>query len=177
MAQEVLGLSTRLLAGHGKQGAMRRGRDTHQLDIGYRRSSLSHNATGRATGPLAGDRMPDALLTGAAGQPRRLFDLFAGPHWTLLVSKPSYLPGSAAYDGVRIVTIGIDAELRDTEDQLGMLEGDALLIRPDGYVGATFRGAPRSGRLSRESSSLRECSGRQGAALSVARGPHTLHLC
>lgn len=140
VAEEVLGLSTRLLAGHRQQSGVRRGRDTHQLDISYRASCLSYNAAARTMGPLAGDRMPDAVLTGAAGQPRRLFDLFTGPHWTLLASKASYLPGSAAYSGVRIVTIGSDAELRDTDNQLGLVECDALLIRPDGYVGATFHG-------------------------------------
>lgn len=139
VAEHVLGLSTHLLAGHRQQGGMQRGADTHQLDIGYRESSLARNATARATGPLAGDRMPDAVLTGAAGQPRRLFDLFNGPQWTLLVSKRSYQPGETNGD-VRIVTVGADAELRDPFDQLGIMEGDAILVRPDGYVGATFHG-------------------------------------
>jgi 2-polyprenyl-6-methoxyphenol hydroxylase-like FAD-dependent oxidoreductase len=140
VAEEVLGLSTRLLAGTRQQGGMRRGADTHQLDIAYPGSSLSHNASTRQTGPLAGERMPDACLSGAAGQPRRLFDLLAGPHWTLLVSQLSYLPVAPALKGVRVVTVGADAELRDLNNQLAIRDGEAFLIRPDGYVGATFDG-------------------------------------
>jgi 2-polyprenyl-6-methoxyphenol hydroxylase-like FAD-dependent oxidoreductase len=138
IAEQVLGLSTRMLAGTRKQGGTRRGTDTHQLDIAYPESSLSHDASARQTGSLAGDRMPDACLTGAAGQPRRLFDLLAGPHWTLLLSQPFYLPVTPAPKGVRVVTVGADAELRDLNNQLAIRDGQALLIRPDGYVGATF---------------------------------------
>src|SRR5690606_14690511 len=63
VAADVLGLSTRLLKDQQEQGGMRRGRDTHQLDIGYPNSSLSHQETARTPGPRAGDRMPDAALT------------------------------------------------------------------------------------------------------------------
>jgi hypothetical protein len=138
IAEQVLGLSTRMLAGTRKEGGMRRGTDTHQLDIAYPKSSLSYDASTRQTGSFAGDRMPDARLTGAAGQPRRLFDLLAGPHWTLLLTQPSYLPVTAAPKGVRVVTVGAGAELRDLDNHLSIRDGQALLIRPDGYVGATF---------------------------------------
>lgn len=141
VAADVLGISTRLLEGHREQGAQRRGGDTHQLDIGYSGSSLSCDKSARAVGPFAGDRMPDATLTGAAGQPRRLFDVLTGPHWTLLVSEPVYRPIVAACEGVRMVTIGDGAELHDPSNQLGLADGGALLIRPDGYVGATFDAA------------------------------------
>jgi 2-polyprenyl-6-methoxyphenol hydroxylase-like FAD-dependent oxidoreductase len=138
VAAEVLGLSTRLLEGQREPGGMRRGRDTHQLEIGYPGSSLSHDGRAWATGPLAGDRMPDATLTGAAGQPRRLFDVLTGPHWTLLISASGYRPVAAAPKGLRVVTVGEGAELRDPSNQLGLADGGCLLIRPDGYVGATF---------------------------------------
>ena len=141
VAADVLGLSTRLLQSQREQGGMRRGRDTHQLDIGYSDSSLSHDESVRAIGPRAGDRMPDATLTGAAGQPRRLFDVLTGPHWTLLMSNPDYRPVAAAREGLRMVTVGEGAELRDPSNQLGLAEGGCLLIRPDGYVGATFDAA------------------------------------
>jgi len=140
VAEQVLGLSARLLAGTRAEGGTRRGADTHQLDIAYPGSSLSHGASTRQTGPLAGDRVPDACLTGAAGQPRRLFDLLAGPHWTLLVSQPSYAPAAPAPQGVRVVTVGADAELRDLNNELAIKDGEALLVRPDGYIGATFGG-------------------------------------
>lgn len=138
IAADVLGLSTRLLAGHRRQGGMRRGGDTHQLDIDYSGSSLSYNGSARDARFHAGKRMPDATLTGAAGQPRRLFDVLTGPHWTLLMSAQDYRPAVAAREGLRAVTVGHRAELRDPSNELGLTEGGFLLIRPDGYVGATF---------------------------------------
>jgi 2-polyprenyl-6-methoxyphenol hydroxylase-like FAD-dependent oxidoreductase len=138
VAAEVLGLSTRLLERQGEQGGMQRGGDTHQLDIHYRESSLSHGDGQRAPGPAAGDRMPDAILVGAAGQPRRLFDLLTGPHWTLLMSSACYRPVAESREGLRIITVGDGAELRDPSRQLGLADGNCILIRPDGYVGATF---------------------------------------
>ncbi|GGC85714.1 FAD-dependent oxidoreductase [Chelatococcus reniformis] len=138
VAADVLGLSIRLLDGHHEQGGMRRGRDTHQLDIGYPGSSLSYHQRVRLSGPRAGDRMHDATLTGAAGQPRRLFDMLTGPHWTLIASEHAYRPVAAARKGLRVVMVGEAAELRDPANQLGMADGGCLLIRPDGYVGATF---------------------------------------
>jgi 2-polyprenyl-6-methoxyphenol hydroxylase-like FAD-dependent oxidoreductase len=146
IAAEMLGLATRLLDAM-KRGETRRGRDTHQLDLGYSESPLSYDGSTSAIGPLAGDRMPDAMLTGAAGQPRRLFDILTGPHWTLLVSQSGYTPAADAREGVRVVTIGQGVELRDPSNQLGLADGSALLIRPDGYVGATFD-APRLGAIS-----------------------------
>jgi len=143
VAADVLGLTTRLLDRQREQGAMRRGRDTHQLDIGYPDSSLSHDESVGVVGPRAGDRMPDAILTGAAGQPRRLFDVLTGPHWTLLVSTPNYRPIAIGREGLRVVTVGEGAELHDPSNQLGLAEGACLLIRPDGYVGATFDATSR----------------------------------
>lgn len=138
IAADVLGLSTRLLERQREQGGMQRGGDTHQLDLNYRESSLSHDQGQRAGGPAAGDRMPDAILLGAAGQPRRLFDVLTGPHWTLLMSNSDYRPVAAVREGLRIVTVGDGAELRDPSRQLGLADGNCVLIRPDGYIGATF---------------------------------------
>src|SRR3546814_2240138 len=64
---------------------MRRGREVRQLDIGYPDSPLSRELTGRSGTLRAGHRAPDAQISGAAGQPSRLFQLLRGPHWTLLV--------------------------------------------------------------------------------------------
>jgi hypothetical protein len=82
--------------------------------------------------------MPDASLVGAAGQPRRLFDVLTGPHWTLLMSNSDYRPVAGACEGLRVVTVGDEAELRDPRRQLHLADGSCMLIRPDGYVGATF---------------------------------------
>src|SRR5208337_86762 len=70
IAAEVLGLSTRLL-GSQKHGDRRRGREVHQLDIGYPQSSLAFEKPEREDGVLAGNRAPDAPALGAGGQPVR----------------------------------------------------------------------------------------------------------
>ena len=66
------------------RGNMRRGREVHQLDIGYPESSLALEQPVRLRGLLAGDRAPNAPIKGAAGQSVRRFELFKGTHWTLL---------------------------------------------------------------------------------------------
>ncbi|WP_415948158.1 FAD-dependent monooxygenase [Streptomyces sp. KLOTTS4A1] len=113
LAAEMLGLSTRI-----HRGEQSRGRATQQLGLGYRDSSLS---LGTADGTLrAGERAPDGLVDGI-----RLFDLFQGPHFTLLavgVEPPP--PG----DG--------DGLLRTARINSYEAYGDGLfLVRPDGYVG------------------------------------------
>src|SRR5690606_14649361 len=75
VAEAMLGLSTRLLDAQ-KQGRIHRGREVHQLDIGYRDSPLAKELPERNAGIRAGDRAPDAPIRGAAGQPSRLFQLF-----------------------------------------------------------------------------------------------------
>jgi 2-polyprenyl-6-methoxyphenol hydroxylase-like FAD-dependent oxidoreductase len=139
IAAGMLGLATDLLE-KSKQGDMRRGREVHQLDLGYPDSSLSL-AAGRAGGLLAGDRMPDAPLRGAGGQPRRLFDLMSGPHWTLLAFGVAESALPAPRSGLRVHRVGGD--LVDHEGVLaaqGLGDGDLLLVRPDGYVGAIVKG-------------------------------------
>ena len=83
MPAGMLGLATGLLDA-AKRGDMRRGREVHQLDIGYPESSLALEKPQRHGGLLAGDRAPDAPVRGAGGQAMRLFELFKGAHWTLL---------------------------------------------------------------------------------------------
>jgi 2-polyprenyl-6-methoxyphenol hydroxylase-like FAD-dependent oxidoreductase len=138
IAESVLGLSINLLDA-AKRGEMRRGRDVHQLDIGYRNSSLALEKSPRADGLRAGDRAPDAALRGAGGQPKRLFDLFAGPHWTLLgfeVDSDSATPRA----GLRVHTLGSRGDFIDDQGHFmnayGVTAGDWVLVRPDGYVGA-----------------------------------------
>ncbi|MEN2792339.1 FAD-dependent oxidoreductase [Sphingomonas oligophenolica] len=138
VAAAMLGLSTKLLDA-AKQGEMRRGREVHQLDIGYPDSPLSFEMPARSGVLLAGDRAPDAPLAGAAGQDCRLFDLLKGPQWTLL----GYEPGDARFAaraGLHIHRIGtheaiVDVE-RHFEHAYGLSKGDWVLVRPDGYVAA-----------------------------------------
>ncbi|MEU3221719.1 FAD-dependent monooxygenase [Streptomyces sp. NPDC006976] len=113
VAAEMLGLSTRI-----HRGEQERGRATQQLGLGYREGPLS---VGRAGALEAGDRAPDGPADG-----RRLFDVFRGPHFTLLaVGTEARLPepGTAALRTHR---------LPDAYEPYGT---GLFLIRPDGYVG------------------------------------------
>ncbi|MFI5029356.1 MAG: FAD-dependent oxidoreductase [Reyranellales bacterium] len=134
IAAGMLGLATSLLQAARSGGGMRRGRDTQQLDLGYPESRLAH-------GPNAGNRAPDAPVRGAAGQPTRLFNLFQGTHWTLLVYEaPSPV---AARAGLRIHRIGGDIvdDQGLVREHYGLAPGDCVLVRPDGYIGAVERDA------------------------------------
>ena len=138
IAAAMLGLATRLLDAL-KRGDIRRGRDVHQLDIGYPESSLALEKPERRGGVFAGDRAPDAPLTGAAGQPRRLFEMFKGAHWTLLcyeVGQPAVPPRQ----GLHIHRIGRGGDVIDEEghfrEAYALTPGDKVLVRPDGYIGA-----------------------------------------
>ena len=106
-----------------KRGEMRRGREVHQLDLGYPESSLSLTAPERATGLRAGDRAPDGVLQGEDRERRRLFELFRGPHWTLIARDvaPSALPAAGPH---------LHVHLDQTYD---MAEGDILLVAGKGH--------------------------------------------
>lgn len=138
IAASMLGLATRLLEDM-KRGDLRRGREVRQLDIGYPGSSLSLEEPQRQARVLAGDRAPDALLTGAAGQSVRLFNLFKGPHWTLLEFEVETV-AIPPRKGLHIHRISQGGDLMDSEnrfrDTYEATPGDRILIRPDGYVGA-----------------------------------------
>ncbi|MEO8778048.1 MAG: FAD-dependent oxidoreductase [Rhodanobacter sp.] len=140
VAAAVLGLSTRLLDAR-KQGGMQHGRETRQLDIGYPDSALSKELPEREVGIRAGDRAPDAPVRGAAGQSWRLFQLFQGPHWTLLAHEVT-LATVESRPGLQVHHIGTRGDVIDAwghfRDAYALAPGECALIRPDGYVGATF---------------------------------------
>ncbi|MQY21008.1 FAD-dependent monooxygenase [Nocardia macrotermitis] len=136
VAARVLGLSTALLDKYvsGDQDAMDRGEDTQQLDITYRAT----DATGQL---VAGDRAPDAPLRRADGSTVRLFELFRGPHATLLnfggettsatTATHTYSlvgPDITPHDG-QLVAIGGHAFT-----DYAAVPGTRVLIRPDGYL-------------------------------------------
>ncbi|HEY4057955.1 MAG TPA: FAD-dependent oxidoreductase [Kofleriaceae bacterium] len=138
VAAAMLGLATKYLEA-AKRGDHRRGREADQLDIGYPESPLAVEDPPRIAGCLAGDRAPDAPLRGAAGQPRRLFDLYAGPHWTLLgyhVERTAIAPRA----NLHVHTVGERGDLVDTDNQLrdiySLTPGTWVLVRPDGYIAA-----------------------------------------
>lgn len=90
----------------------------HQLDINYRGGPLAVDTD--PTGALrAGDRAPDGLLPDG----RRLFDVFRGPHWTVLQF------------GAEPVDFGIPQVRLAPGDGYDVSVGSYVLVRPDGYVG------------------------------------------
>jgi 2-polyprenyl-6-methoxyphenol hydroxylase-like FAD-dependent oxidoreductase len=126
IAAGVLGLSTDLLAKALTREAMKRGREARQLDLGYEGSSLSLDL-GVAAKVAPGDRAPDAPCQGPDGRPIRVFEVLAGPHWTLLGAT-----AIAPRPGVVV------SDLVDTDgwfaDAYGLPSAGFVLVRPDGYI-------------------------------------------
>jgi len=146
VAERVLGLSEALLQRHvdGRPDAHERGEETRQLDIGYRESPVVHDGRAHPGRLRAGDRAPDAPVLDAAGRAVRLFDLFRGPHATLLAfGDTAPVP---TRDGVRMHTVlpagrtATGAAVVDADGHVAaaydVRDGTAVLVRPDGYVGA-----------------------------------------
>ncbi|MFD9039336.1 FAD-dependent oxidoreductase [Streptomyces bottropensis] len=145
VAAAMLGLSTRV-----HRGEQRRGRDTQQLGLGYRDSSLCVDTRENLPPDAlrAGDRAPDGRRGGV-----HLFDVFRGPHWTLLTVGTAASDGTHATDGTHASDGGADR--RDATADRPHPSAPAwpenvrrahippyeaygtgvFLIRPDGYVG------------------------------------------
>ncbi|MFG2915068.1 FAD-dependent monooxygenase [Kitasatospora sp. NPDC048298] len=123
------------------------GADFTGLSVGYRGGPLGRDLDD-TTGIRAGDRAPDAPCTTADGTPTRLFDLFRGPHFTLLTvgEHPALADvrenADPAAPGLR------RAAVLDPEGHVARaygLRGDAVvLVRPDGYVALTGATADRA---------------------------------
>ncbi len=137
VAARVLGISTALLEKHlsGADDAFERGEETRQLDVSYRLGPLAFD-DGSSCTLAAGDRAPDAPCLVRDGRPVRLFDCYAGPHWTLL----RFGATAPALDrhGVQSYCVGVDLvdSDRHIHDAYDVKDGAAVLIRPDGYIGA-----------------------------------------
>ncbi|MEO6877546.1 MAG: FAD-dependent monooxygenase, partial [Gemmatimonadaceae bacterium] len=132
-----------------------------QLGIRYRTSPLSDEGPGakglERGAPRAGDRAPDAAITDIESGAERLFDLFRGPHYTLLLFSGDSPTDQAWRNSiqemlgrlVRVVGVSMSPANanRDAIDlsgeahrKYGAKGGAIYLIRPDGYIG--FRGGP-----------------------------------
>jgi 2-polyprenyl-6-methoxyphenol hydroxylase-like FAD-dependent oxidoreductase len=129
--------------------------DTTGLGLGYRWSSLSARGTAHGSSPVAGDRALDAPCRDAVtGDPVRLFEVFAGPHFTLLGFGAGAAAALAEVAGgepaLAVRTCAVDAGphggLRDDAGHARAaygIGGDALvLVRPDHHV-ALITGAHR----------------------------------
>ncbi|NUS91824.1 MAG: 3-(3-hydroxyphenyl)propionate hydroxylase [Nocardia sp.] len=138
VAARVLGISSELLDKlvDGAEDAMVRGEETRQLDISYR-----DPADPRPVAP--GDRAPDAPLKNSDGRSLRLFDLFRGPHATLLcfgaTGELPRLPGTRSWAVFAAGGTGADNAVIDVEGHAraayGAVAGTRILVRPDGYIG------------------------------------------
>lgn len=122
-----------------------------QLGITYRGSPLARDLDD-TTGIRAGDRAPDApCVYATSGEKVRLFDLFRGTHFTLLVFSEQPMPPLPDVSNGSLHTYTVtrpgsttaisDHILVDSEEHASHaygITGDALiLVRPDGYIGLT----------------------------------------
>ncbi|TCC09987.1 FAD-dependent monooxygenase [Kribbella soli] len=123
-AERVLGISQDLMQKHvdGDESALERGENTRQLDVSYRDLADTRPLT-------SGDRAPDAPLVDAEGNKVRLFELFRGPHETLLRFSPT-----TASTHPRTVDIGTTYTSPEAFTHYYAAAGDEILIRPDGYL-------------------------------------------
>ena len=125
-----------------------------QLSLNYRGGPLSVDERPFVGDGVtrAGDRAPDARLTDAAGAPVRLFDMFRGPHFSMLAFGGAQLPtlDPRWRDAVRVqrvVRLGDavnDGALLDGDGEAHRMYGDGIiLVRPDCYLG--YAGGIESG--------------------------------
>lgn len=113
----------------------------------YRASTLSHDLVGRRSPLHAGDVAPDApakLATDAT--PTRLFDLFRGPHFTVLTFG-RHQTETVGHDHLRVYAViapgrptptGTTA-LLDPQGRIRKAyrarQDTLVIVRPDGYIG------------------------------------------
>ena len=152
VAAWMLGVTTKLhreiLA---KEGAdHRRGPETLQLGITYRDGPLARDEREMPGSVRAGDRAPDAPCRRVDETKVRLFDLFRGPHFTLLCFGPDLSGVQAQIAGVfgeavqahTIIRPGEAAGMAAIVDEdeharraYDVRDGAQILVRPDGYIG------------------------------------------
>ncbi|MER5352122.1 FAD-dependent monooxygenase [Kitasatospora sp. NPDC002551] len=114
--------------------------DLTGLALGYRWSSLAADGL---PGPVrAGDRAPDSPCAGPDGAPARLFERFAGDHFTLLGFGATARPALDALPA-HVHPVPLDDPAGTARRAYGVT-GDALvLVRPDNHIALV---APADGR-------------------------------
>ncbi|GAA4230879.1 FAD-dependent monooxygenase [Actinomadura meridiana] len=159
-ARAALDISSALLEKHkrGDDDAHVRGPEVYGLTLNYRGGPLSRDDRDRPGPVTAGDRAPDAPVTTADGRASRLFDLFRGPHWTLLGFGAARSGAVAALGdrlggalrGYTVVRpgepVGDDAVLDvngHVSEGYAADDGTFVLVRPDGYLGLVTDNAER----------------------------------
>ncbi|MDF3819701.1 FAD-dependent oxidoreductase [Leptospira sp. 96542] len=153
IAAAVLGLSTKKYEGIAKlnPNSIRRGKDEQQLALTYCGGPLSSIDDGRKKALKDGDRAPDAELKDIYGSRIRLFEIFRGPHFTLIsYGKKSVhsLPDiNWPNIGAALKIIIIDANEKEIDypsfhdlhksfhKAYQPIDGQLILVRPDGYIG------------------------------------------
>ncbi|MEJ9314537.1 FAD-dependent monooxygenase [Priestia megaterium] len=150
IAARVLGKSSELYSGLKKHrlSGLKRGDEERQLGITYQGGPLAPDAAATKTLHV-GDRAPDAPCIGPDGA-RRLFDIYRGPHFTLLAfgaNAAQALPKLTwPTAGAELCSYIVGEEgsgdvncINDSTGELtriyGITSDTLILIRPDGYIG------------------------------------------
>jgi hypothetical protein len=158
IAAWLLGATTQLHRQTFRANAnLQRDQQFLQLALNYRGSSLAQGDPSLSATLQPGDRAPDAPLRDHLVKEIRLFDLFRGPHFTLL-EFTSQAPGenenatnyesfAARYTILRTPVVPSRKDEFASLDEhswksYGLASDALLLIRPDGYI--AFIGHPES---------------------------------
>ena len=136
IAAAVLASSTKKYDAIAKLDAasIRRGNDERQLALTYHGGPLALSA-GHTKTLRVGDRAPDAVVGGA-----RLFDAYAGPHFTLVAygdraaAELEQIAWPTTGAGLKRIAIA-SSTLGTFRRTYGVRDDAMLLIRPDGYIG------------------------------------------
>ncbi|WP_458689036.1 FAD-dependent monooxygenase [Nocardia tengchongensis] len=142
VAARILGLSSELLdkTVKGDPDAMDR-EGTHQLDIAYREPGDD------SEGVRTGDRAPDAPLRDANGKSVRLFDLFRGPHATLLLFGPDTTADRGHSPATDLRTVRIvhpdngSGQAVPTSEGGGTTLNDVVFADVDGHAHRSYQAA------------------------------------
>ena len=111
--------------------------DTSQLGITYRGGPLAASDVPGSATLQPGDRAPDGQLRTPAGEHSRLFDLFRGPHWTVLTFDNHAVDAAGqVYWGANVTVHAVES-FSDTDEiwnRYGVQPGTSVVVRPDGYI-------------------------------------------
>jgi hypothetical protein len=130
VAARMLGVTSRL----HRSRDFARGSETLKLGISYRDGPLARDDRESPGSVRAGDRAPDAPCHDADGNAIRLFDVFRGPHFTLL-GFDSANEGIAERYGSAMRTYAVIDTEGHAHRAYDVQSGTLVLVRPDGYIG------------------------------------------